>query len=85
MRKKGSAGGSWRYCSKALGSNQMSTAKNSPSPGVLRVGVGGPVGSGKTALVEALCRRLSGRYRLAVVINKIDLAPPGRRFAYGNG
>ncbi len=38
---------------------------------VLRVGVGGPVGSGKTALVEALCRRLAGRYRLAVVTNDI--------------
>ncbi|MDK9706277.1 MAG: urease accessory protein UreG [Desulforhopalus sp.] len=44
--------------------------KNSvPTP--LRVGVGGPVGSGKTALVEALCRRLSDRYRLAVVTNDI--------------
>ncbi len=41
------------------------------SPAVLRVGVGGPVGSGKTALVEALCRRLADRYRLAVVTNDI--------------
>lgn len=45
-------------------------ATNLPA-GILRVGVGGPVGSGKTALVEALCRRLSGRYRLAVVTNDI--------------
>jgi urease accessory protein len=45
--------------------------KTSPAPGVLRVGVGGPVGSGKTALVEALCRRLVDRYRLAVVTNDI--------------
>lgn len=45
--------------------------KTSPAPGVLRVGVGGPVGSGKTALVEALCRRLADRYRLAVVTNDI--------------
>jgi urease accessory protein len=37
----------------------------------LRVGVGGPVGSGKTALVEALCRELRGRYELAVVTNDI--------------
>ncbi len=37
----------------------------------LRVGVGGPVGSGKTALVEALCRELSPRYSLAVVTNDI--------------
>lgn len=38
---------------------------------VLRVGVGGPVGSGKTALLELLCRRLSGRYEMAVVTNDI--------------
>lgn len=38
---------------------------------VLRVGVGGPVGSGKTALVEALCHRLRDRYELAVVTNDI--------------
>jgi len=33
--------------------------------------VGGPVGSGKTALVEALCHRLRERYQLAVVTNDI--------------
>jgi urease accessory protein len=37
----------------------------------LRVGVAGPVGSGKTALVEALCRRLRDRLDLAVVTNDI--------------
>ena len=37
----------------------------------LRVGVGGPVGSGKTALTLALCRALRGRYQLAVVTNDI--------------
>ena len=37
----------------------------------LRLGVAGPVGSGKTALVEALCRQLSGRLELAVVTNDI--------------
>lgn len=37
----------------------------------LRVGVAGPVGSGKTALVEALCRRLRERLELAVVTNDI--------------
>ena len=37
----------------------------------LRVGVAGPVGSGKTALVEALCRRLRDRLQLAVVTNDI--------------
>lgn len=35
------------------------------------IGVGGPVGSGKTALVEALCRQLRDRYHLAVVTNDI--------------
>src|SRR4249920_3298084 len=37
----------------------------------LRVGVGGPVGSGKTALTLALCRALRERYQLAVVTNDI--------------
>jgi urease accessory protein len=37
----------------------------------LRVGVGGPVGSGKTTLVEVLCKRLRDRYRLAVITNDI--------------
>lgn len=37
----------------------------------LRVGVGGPVGSGKTALVDALCKRLRDRYQIAVVTNDI--------------
>jgi urease accessory protein len=38
---------------------------------VLRVGVGGPVGSGKTALVDALCKHMRDRYELAVVTNDI--------------
>jgi len=37
----------------------------------LRIGVGGPVGSGKTALTLALCRALRDRYALAVVTNDI--------------
>ena len=37
----------------------------------LRVGVGGPVGSGKTALVARLCQALRDRYNLAVVTNDI--------------
>lgn len=37
----------------------------------LRVGVGGPVGSGKTALVDALCKRMRGKYQIAVVTNDI--------------
>lgn len=37
----------------------------------MRIGIGGPVGSGKTALVAALARGLAGRVRLAVVTNDI--------------
>jgi urease accessory protein len=37
----------------------------------LRVGVAGPVGSGKTALVDALCKRLRERFDIAVVTNDI--------------
>jgi urease accessory protein len=37
----------------------------------LRIGIGGPVGAGKTTLVEWLCRRLYPRYELAVVTNDI--------------
>jgi len=37
----------------------------------LRVGIGGPVGSGKTALVEALCKRLRGDYEIYVITNDI--------------
>src|SRR5437870_4834115 len=37
----------------------------------LRIGIGGPVGSGKTALVDVLCRRLSARLSMAVITNDI--------------
>ena len=37
----------------------------------LRIGIGGPVGSGKTALTLALCQALRERYKLAVVTNDI--------------
>ena len=37
----------------------------------LRVGVGGPVGSGKTALLRALCSALRDHYDIAVVTNDI--------------
>jgi len=37
----------------------------------LRLGVGGPVGSGKTALVDNLCKRMRGSYNIAVVTNDI--------------
>ncbi len=38
---------------------------------VLRVGIGGPVGSGKTALMDALCKRLRDDYQIAAVTNDI--------------
>lgn len=39
--------------------------------GPLRVGVGGPVGSGKTALMERLCKRFRDRYEIAAITNDI--------------
>jgi urease accessory protein len=45
----------------------MTKSKHGP----LRVGVGGPVGSGKTALVDALCKRLRARYEIAAITNDI--------------
>lgn len=38
---------------------------------VLRVGIGGPVGSGKTALVDALCKQMRDDYEIGVVTNDI--------------
>src|SRR5258708_2353873 len=37
----------------------------------LRIGIGGPVGSGKTALVDVLCRRLASQLNMAVITNDI--------------
>ncbi len=45
----------------------MSAAKHGP----LRVGIGGPVGSGKTALTDALCKVLRDKYSVAVITNDI--------------
>ncbi len=39
--------------------------------GPVKIGIGGPVGSGKTALIEKLCRRMSGEFSIAVVTNDI--------------
>jgi urease accessory protein len=39
--------------------------------GPLRVGIGGPVGSGKTALMDALCKMLRDRYEIAAITNDI--------------
>jgi urease accessory protein len=46
---------------------EIMNARNTP----LRVGIGGPVGSGKTALTLALCRALREQYNIAVVTNDI--------------
>jgi urease accessory protein len=47
----------------------VTTVPGVPKP--LKIGIGGPVGSGKTALVETLARRLHGRYDVAVITNDI--------------
>src|SRR5829696_169416 len=39
--------------------------------GPLRVGIGGPVGSGKTALMDALCKKLRDKYEIAAITNDI--------------
>ena len=44
--------------------------KNS-THGPLRVGIGGPVGSGKTALTDALCKHMRDTYDISVVTNDI--------------
>jgi len=49
----------------------MSTPSIQTAMSPLRIGIGGPVGSGKTALVDALCKRLRERYQIAVVTNDI--------------
>src|SRR6187455_3602458 len=43
----------------------------SKSHGPLRVGVGGPVGSGKTALMDLLCKAMRDRYDIAAITNDI--------------
>jgi len=48
-------------------SNPHRTKRNPP----LRVGIGGPVGSGKTTLVEMLCKSMRDRYDLVVITNDI--------------
>ncbi|MGB1147591.1 MAG: GTP-binding protein, partial [Alphaproteobacteria bacterium] len=47
------------------------TAAASALSAPLRVGIGGPVGSGKTALLEQLCFRLRDKYRIAAITNDI--------------
>ena len=49
----------------------MNAPGETPANHALRVGIGGPVGAGKTTLVEGLCRSLRGRFDIAVVTNDI--------------
>ena len=43
----------------------------SKSHGPLRIGIGGPVGSGKTALMDLLCKSMRQRYDIAAITNDI--------------
>ncbi len=52
-------------------STPVSSAPSASRLGPLRVGIGGPVGSGKTALTLALCQALRDRWQLAAVTNDI--------------
>lgn len=50
---------------------RQSSVATSPTLSPLRLGIGGPVGSGKTALTLSLCRRLKDVYNMAVITNDI--------------
>lgn len=62
----------------------MTVAAKQPAPGAARVGVGGPVGSGKTALIEALLPRLAARGTgVAVVTNDLVTEEDAERLKAG--
>jgi urease accessory protein len=54
-----------------MNSNVLPHPVRTTSQSALRVGIGGPVGSGKTALVEALCKQLRDKYEMYVITNDI--------------
>jgi urease accessory protein len=54
-----------------VASSDFQTRVSAAHHGPLRVGIGGPVGSGKTALIEALCKRLRDTYDIYVITNDI--------------
>ncbi len=59
-------------CHETRNANDEDLPHMTVSPnGPLRVGIGGPVGSGKTTLTEMLCKAMRGDYSLAVVTNDI--------------
>ncbi len=51
--------------------HQWETPKHTHHERPMRIGIGGPVGSGKTALVERLARKLNDKYSIAVITNDI--------------
>jgi len=50
---------------------QMTNRASNEASDILRVGIGGPVGSGKTTLVEAICKKMRSRIEIGVVTNDI--------------
>ena len=52
-------------------SNDVSSPSSNPQRPPLRVGIGGPVGSGKTSLVAQLCKSMGDTYSVAVITNDI--------------
>jgi urease accessory protein len=54
-----------------MNSNALPHPVRTTPQSALRVGIGGPVGSGKTALVEALCKQLRDKYDIYVITNDI--------------
>lgn len=54
-----------------MNTENMNAATSKSEPNPLRVGIGGPVGSGKTALCEMLCKRMRDDYEMAVITNDI--------------
>jgi urease accessory protein len=54
-----------------VASSDFQTRVSAAHHGPLRVGIGGPVGSGKTMLIEALCKRLRDTYDIYVITNDI--------------
>lgn len=49
----------------------MTHRASTEAPDILRVGIGGPVGSGKTTLVEAICKKMRNHIEIGVVTNDI--------------
>jgi urease accessory protein len=62
---------SWRPIAGARDPEAIWRSRMAMRHGPLRIGVGGPVGSGKTALMDALCKRLRDRYEIAAITNDI--------------